>query len=125
MNRYTIYCTPDQTKKALELGAPIEILINHSVDKEICDKYHFLVIDGIFYINPTAEQLIGWLEEQYLYITIRYTNDVAKYWQADIDLANCIDPECGKYLVDYNFPSRKKATIAAIDAALEYLSSKQ
>lgn len=25
MNRYTIYCTEEQTKKAMELGAPIEI----------------------------------------------------------------------------------------------------
>lgn len=27
MNRYTIYCTPEQTKKALELGAPIEVFV--------------------------------------------------------------------------------------------------
>lgn len=118
MNNHTIYITQEQAKKALELGAPIE-LIKVGEGKPlhyICSREN----KG-YYKIPTAEQMMGWLEEKYLYITIRYTNDIAKHWQADIDLANCIDPKCGEHLVDYNFSSRKEATIAAIDAALEYL----
>lgn len=32
MDNYTIYCTPKQTKKALELGAPVEEIMK-TIDK--------------------------------------------------------------------------------------------
>lgn len=120
MKQYVIYCSEEQTRKAIKLGAPIEI-VKVGEGKPL----HYLCSkeNRGYYVIPTAEQMIGWLEEQYLYITILYTNDVAKHWRADVDCANCIDPECGKYLVDFNFSTRKKATIAAIDAALEYLEN--
>ena len=48
MDRYTIYCTEEQTKKALELGAPIE------------SEYIELICKS-FLIYPTAEQMIGFI----------------------------------------------------------------
>lgn len=44
MEEYTIYCTEEQTKRALELGAPIKMFL-----------------DGMD--NPTAEQMIGFILE--------------------------------------------------------------
>ena len=78
MNRYTIYCTEEQTKKALELGAPLNCCYHND------DFQNTIKIGSLHYVEiPTAEQMLGWLED--------------------------------------NYESRKEATLAAIDAALEYL----
>lgn len=105
MERYTCYCTEAQTKKALELGAPIE---KHYKGTDGLTRYYKDVI-------PTAEQMIGWLLER-------------------IDDINIIKAESGTWLfilypenthihqLKYGFSTRQEATLAAIDAALEYLS---
>lgn len=59
MNEYTIYCTQEQTLKAIELGASIE---------------------GIFI--PTAEQMLGWLRSQGMKF---YFNDITTLWQIVAD----------------------------------------
>lgn len=99
MNRYEIRCTEEQTKKALELGAPI---------------YNNYGIGGIYegLKNPTAEQMIGWLEEQGQSIEVCRLYKNNPNWSAFVDDTQII----GKY-----YPTRKGAIIAAIDAALEYL----
>lgn len=79
MNRYTIYCTPtpSQTKKALDLGAPIN-KTHANPSMLFVDRYpkRFWVstddskIDaGYVLAIPTAEQMISWLEEQGIKIT--------------------------------------------------------
>lgn len=108
MEEYTILCTPEQTKKALKLGAPIEKLSLR------------IFINEERYKNPTAEQMIGWLEEQ----------DIE-----DIEIGNYVTTGSWHYAVfmkgkhshfaEDKFASRKQATLAAIDAALEYLSNKK
>lgn len=105
MNRFTIPCTVEQTKKALELGAPIEV----------CDNYT-ITNDFRFYNIPTAEQIISWLEEQGIFISI----------VPDTDENTCANHvETKKYsLCNEVHLSRKEATLAAIDAALEYLLTK-
>lgn len=112
MERYTIYCTKEQTKKVLELGTPIEI-------QEYCppgeiepDWFHDE--DKCYHI-PTAEQMIGWLEEQdelgfHIWRGKGYYG--FSLWAGDVEI---------KYGDD--FLSRKEATLAAIDAALEYLET--
>lgn len=103
MNRYTIYCTEEQTKKALELGAPIEKRYNRFTDFTEC------ILD-----KPTAEQMIMWLEEQEPISDI----DVYKYnnfWYYEV-WCNEDSPLKGR-----TNQGRKEATLAAIDAALEYL----
>lgn len=100
MNDYTIYCTEEQTKKALELGAPIKIECFSTATE---DYWHEVI--------PTTEQMINWLEEQGFYIRLN-TNGC----NVEIDFT-CILELIGI--------SRKEATLAAIDAALEYLSNQK
>lgn len=49
---FTIYCTPEQTMKALELGATI---IDGHYYHKIC------IINNNDYATPTAEQMIGFI----------------------------------------------------------------
>lgn len=118
MRRYTIYCTEEQTRKALKLGAPIFSVKNAFTSKDIP---HFNIgneKDWVLYIIPTAEQMIGWLEEQGLLVSILYGYEVSDKWAYDIDGEEYFDYKSGEY------NSRKEATLAAIDAALEYLQKK-
>ena len=102
MNRYTIYCTPEQTKKAFELGAPIGY--KNTLDNRERGKFD----------TPTAEQMLNWLEEKYIdSITIRR---LEKGWEYTIIYNG--KEECLSY-----FSTRKEVTLAAIDAALEYLTN--
>lgn len=100
MERYTIYCTEEQTKKALELGAPIE-KICYALNEHWQDK------------TPTAEQMIGWLEEQG--ITVEMVK-CETHWFARTYSDENTNFNKGRFF------SRKEATLAAIDAALDYLS---
>lgn len=96
MDIYTVYCTTEQTKKALKLGAPI------------ATHWSIMTNDWI-YDNPLTEQMIWWLEERNMFCEIRH------YEYFHHSYVN------GKYLG--HFSSRKEATLAAIDAALDYLSN--
>lgn len=109
MDKYTIYCTEEQAKKALKLGAPIKIRPYVTQEKAIDFAY---VNSGIIFDCPTAEQMIGWLEEQGI-TSIEITFCKESKWKFEI---------FGE-IYDYGAPysSRKEATIAAIDAALDYL----
>lgn len=118
MYDYTVYCTPEQTKKALELGAPIDKdmyapIIRYEqpwycIDKEKSFAYHI----------PTAEQMIGWLEEkdEIQEFDIAIWED--PLWSSIVHLKN--KPAI---ILKKTYRTRKEATIAAIDAALEYLMS--
>lgn len=111
MERYTILCTQEQTQKALELGAPIK-QTEHQEDLVNVD---YTIDVNVATILPTAEQMLGWLEDQGLEL---YTYKPIDKWVIDIsgnDFCFMVD-ECN---------SRKEATLAAIDAALEYLSNNQ
>ena len=118
MNNYTIYCTEQQAKRAIELGAPL-IKIDTS-DKMLIygDNKCFPIIADYPYAIPTTDQMINWLEEQgFWYINISYyvTGD---YWCYH-GVTNGGHDSIGYNMTSYN--SRKEATIAAIDAALDYL----
>lgn len=106
MSDYTIYCTTEQVKKAIELGAPI-------LTKTFISSF------GKIETNlTTAEQMIGWLEEQEELnsIEIEYNSD-CKGWS--YFLCPSDDDDC---IYKTSFSSRKEATITAIDMALEYLT---
>ena len=109
MNKYTIYCTEEQTRKALELGAPIE---KHYKGTDGLTRYYEDVI-------PTAEEMIGWIEEQGILVdtsaAFLHTNTPSYLYRIGFRFNDYVSD-----VVDY--PSRKEATLAAIDAALEYLS---
>lgn len=99
MEQYTIYCSEEQTKKALGFGAPIEYHCPNEREK----VYH----------NPTTEQMIGWLEEQFFSFDI---------FQPFVSWSYSIQYKDKVCALDDGYHSRKEATIAAIDAALDYLS---
>lgn len=105
MDEFTIWCTPEQARKALELGT----LLQYAT---IADKKRrcFVNLNKECYALPTAEQMIGWLEEQGFDITIS-------------SFSSAIDYEHVGILGIYTGP-RSEVTIAAIDAALEYLLTK-
>lgn len=126
MNRYEIRCTADQTKKALELGAPIEIhdtFDSYDIkESNIFYKDKFIELpDGRLIEHITAEQMVGWLEEQGLYIDVTCDNIAYEFgvWK-DVEPFP-IPRRLRGITARTNCVSRKEATIAAIDAALEYL----
>lgn len=119
MERYTIYCTEEQTKKALELGAPLEQVYYNVVTKDALARYNLVLIGGKEYKIPTAEEMIGWLEEQESILAIEIDRDnTNEVWMYLVYTDNKEVDEWKSL-----FFSRKEATLAAIDAALEYLSS--
>lgn len=109
MKKYSIPCTEEQAKKALELGAPI-IKID-TRDKRLIygSSMCYPVIADYHYAIPTAEQMVCWLEEQGFYFRLDTSG-----CSVEIDF-NCI-------IEKINIP-RKEATLTAIDAALDYLSN--
>ena len=117
MNKYTIYCTEEQTKKALELGAPIEVhdtFDSYDIkESNIFYKDKFIELpDDRLIERITAEQMLGWLRSKgFRFKIVEHESYV--YWQYSID----------DYFDHNNKPSAKEATLAAIDAALEYLSN--
>ena len=141
MNDYTIYCTPDQTHKALELGAPIRNFITKEeskrlvkisqeenrvddYEKELVKYYHQTIIGDMIYCIPTAEQMLGWLEEQGLELRVikqRYRDGTFAYVFTMIDNDGYFKPHKNNMV----YTNRKEATLAAIVSALEYLISKK
>lgn len=118
MNRYEIRCTEEQTKLAHKLGADIpkarviDTIEGHSI--RIPQE------DGDFYLLPTAEQMIGWLEEQKLICNVNIIgSDYKINWKYEINLNL---PDGYDYIGKEGYNSRKEATLAAINAAFEYLT---
>lgn len=117
MNKYTIYCTEEQTKKARELGAPIKATsfpTPNRVDYDDC----YVEYKGYYLEIPTAEQMIGWLEKQGILVDVssafNHTNVKIYGYRIGFGFNDYVSDA-----VDY--PTRKEATLAAIDAALDYL----
>lgn len=133
MDNFTIYCTQEQAKKALELGAPIKANKDYSngnlsetlcVYGDIINKDKWGIGECTILHIPTAEQMRGWLMERLGATT--FTNkhysccDREGYGYLIIGRDVILEVDAvdnGRYLLD----SDKEATIAAIDAALDYL----
>lgn len=101
MNIYTIYCTEAQTKKALELGAPIIKRYNRFDDFTEC------ILD-----NPTAEQMIEWLRSKGFRFKIDELSDTITAYRVTF----------GYWYKVGQSSNPKGATFAVIDAALDYLN---
>lgn len=100
MNRYTIRCTDEETRKALELGAPIE--------------YHCPNKHERFYHIPTAEQMVGWIKDQDVVIDTDWS------WGGQVTMWVWYNPE-KELIYTSHANSLKDATLESIDAALEFL----
>ena len=108
MNKYTIYCTSEQTKRAYELGAPIEKPSN-SLFESLENKI------------PTTEQMCGWLREKYnIHIYTLQCNNLHYIPQVNICNNGIITQLFGWDYEEY-FDSYQQAIHIAIDTALKYL----
>lgn len=124
---YTIHCTETQTKKAFELGASLNTPPVIHMDNKKNKENHFVhcmkgnpVVESGYRIVPTGEQMIGWLEDQECIKEISVYCDVTgSNWYFDGYKNNGDHAFASRD----SYYSRKEATLAAIDAALEYLSN--
>lgn len=150
MEKYSLYCTEEQTEKAFKLGAPIEIWdtevdiedrnigctvgyerfwcrpakIENYLYKDNGDRREDVaLLEGseetgrIIVFSPTAEQMIGWLEEQEGIRGVEVTESFGWHYRVKKkhdDVEDWIQGTCH---------TRPEATLAAIDAALEYLTN--
>lgn len=102
MNKFTIYCTQEQTQTAYNLGAPIGY--KNTLDNRERGRFEI----------PTAEQMIGWIREQGLAFDTEWSwGEQVTIWVWDNHKKERV------YTSDAN--SLKEATLAAIDEALDYL----
>lgn len=113
MSDYTIYCTEQQTRKALELCAPINF---NKVGEGLPSHYFISREKKGYYEIPTAEQMIGWLEEHIDNIEVLKNNNGKWVYLFYPTQSSRVYESKDKFL------SRKEATIAAIDLVLEYLT---
>lgn len=121
MDNYTTYCTEEQVRHAIGLGAPIKLFCKDYIHGHInyigspISIGHVLIHNDLYYA-PTTEQMIGWLEQQIDILSIEITFESQIKWKWELFTENTYD-------MAYPFYSRKEATLAAIDAALEYLEN--
>lgn len=64
MVRFRIYCTEEQTQKAIKLGAPIntmeDLLDSQDKREQVIDTFY---VNGVIYEKPTAEEMVHWLSD--------------------------------------------------------------
>ena len=111
---YSIFCTKEQTRKALKLGAPIDIYYNEDIE-------HTCIIEGLCWNIPTAEQMMGWLRKEKGLFVEPYLNGECCYSFSPIVSTK----EDGEIIHLEAEDDPDKATLVAIDAALEYLTNKK
>lgn len=122
MEEFTIYCTEEQVKKALELGAPLNSCYHND------DFQNTIKIGSLHYVEiPTAEQMMGWLESKGLCVepyrtACGYLCTISKV-PSGTQIYSQDEEGDDKY--SGQFTTKGKAILAAIDAALEYLSNKK
>ena len=108
MNKYTIYCTSEQTKRAYELGAPIEKPSN-SLFESLENKI------------PTTEQMCGWLREKYnIHVYVLQCQNLTYIPQGNI-CNNGVTTQLFDWDYEEYFDSYQQAIHIAIDTALKYL----
>lgn len=105
MEQYTIYCTEEQTRKALELGAP---LLKYTSIPNFVEVIEIAPYE--YYEILTAEQMIGWLRSKGIKFNF---SDTTNTWRITF---NYVIIDCGK---------SERKELAAINAALDYLSRKK
>lgn len=120
MEEYSIYCTEEQTSKALELGAPIELRSEYYKPTENDFKLENPIAcssftNGYHYAKcPTTEQMIAWLDSQGWVVEYSRLYHGNPLWAIFVDDVQVV----GKY-----YETRTDAIRAAIDFALNKLSN--
>lgn len=62
MKQYTNYCTYEQTKQALKLGAPLDSKPLRDFDYD--EQYYYCKENRKYYVIPTTQQMMEWLIEK-------------------------------------------------------------
>lgn len=108
MNKYTIYCTPSQTKKAFNFGASLEI--GEGKGTILCRLQNYHTYKRC--VIPTAEQMLGWLRTKgfKFILSDEIDGNEGNNWWVGIN-GELITQGCNE-----------NKELAAIDAALDYLS---
>lgn len=119
MNDLTMRCTQAQTMMALLLGAPIERQGYTTIkDNELPDDW-FSAGSECYHI-PTCEQMINWIESKWsvrFHVCSDQLGESYEYFVRKLPF----QPTKDAYFSDFEFATRIEATLAAIDATLEYL----
>lgn len=119
MEQYKIKCEEEQAYKALKLGAHLRIFSNRGqISDETAKKWDMFNVGIVTYRLPSAEEMIGWIESN-THITQILIDGMEGTWGYRIykvTTSDALEANCYK--------TRKEATIAAIDAALDYLLKK-
>lgn len=111
MDKFTQYCTTEQTKAALLLNAPIESEEwnrNYPLtrywfgDEKTMHCYHI----------PTIEQMLGWLEQQGFLVSMHYSID---------GYCNVCATKGFNRIYESGYMSKNRALLCCIDNLLEYL----
>lgn len=130
MKQYTIYCTPDQTRKAFSLGATLETFGSEWASREmvtvaksegqmkeleemLCSDDHATIIGDLAYRLPTAEQMCGWLEDKHGIML-----SVSRWNNGDASIYFHEDRRKSFFRIRRSY---KDALLACIDEALDYL----
>lgn len=87
---------------------------NNKSFEETYNDVGCVIVDDNVYLSVTAEQMIGWLEEHYF-----LSFDV---YQPHLSWSCSVKHKDEEFVFLDSLDSRKEATIAAIDAALDYLT---
>lgn len=112
---YTIYCTLEQTRKALELGAPIIPIKSRRTKETVISKNVIEYDEHTFtYVNsPTVEQMCNWLrKEKNIFFIPKKVGDNNYVLIGDL-----------KHFQTYD--SYEEAILAGIDISLVYLAIKK
>ena len=113
MDKFTQYCTTEQTKAALLLNAPIESEEwnrNYPLprywfgDEKTMRCYHI----------PTMEQMLGWLEQQGILVSVHYSID----GYCTVCATKGFDR-----IYESGYMSKGQALLCCIDRSLEYLKA--
>lgn len=135
MANCTKYCNEEQTKKAFALGFYVDMFTEDFNPQDIlpegCEPVFINARERetrfrYWLVPPTTEQLIDWLESQDAIMEVQVTRHSVESktnnWGFAIFVRKDWDVILGD-TVNYYY-DRKAATLAAIDAALDYLSNK-
>lgn len=113
---YTIYCSEEQKKKALKLGAPIETYEPIVIQSRAGGSFTTPTIEHV-----TAEQMIGWLEDHDEIFEIQVDRASYESRTNNWSFVIYVKQDCDVINAPKVYFDRKEATLAAIDAALDYL----
>lgn len=117
MNQFIRYCTPKQTKKAIELGAPIDNFLGYDTDTT---DYIEQIGDDWYAVIPTVDQMCTWLRRVHNIRIESYTVAAIPMYHIVFPDGTTKDDSLFKHDMTYS-EIYDANTLAAIDDALEYL----